>query len=790
MVLLHRRLAAFAAIAALPLASASAAQAATLTVDDDRAECPAATFTSIQAAVDAANAYPRITATFDGRDTIVVCPGHYVEGNGAPDSTALLIDAPVDIRGAGADLVTIGPRATTPTGSSIAGATPDIRSGIGNIVTVNGTPTRPIRVDISGVTIDGEADRGRAVASAAGIVFLDSYGSLVDSRVTNIVTSEQADAYAKVGGWRGALPGYGVVQTSATTTALPNERVLRITRSRVDRYNAAGILIDGATNDSAPFVASGITNKGVVAGSQVVGRVECANFEVNGNCSSVGLLTTGPLFGQDGIRVTTGSRVSVEDSLISQNLVNGVGAPTRSTWNAGTRTYSAPTTDNANLRLAAGIRLLGASLTTYSGTTGQTIYSSATRSNIVDNAYGVLNLAADGVTERTGNPAAANGIGDVFRAERNWWGLGYYRSANAGPAVSPADNPPFPENPVGGTLTADGTAQTSNSVDFYPFRAGMQGDGFNGQYTIIDAPQPVDDAAPSAALTASTTAAGRGEMVTLNATASDDFGINGIALFDGATKLSGATLPPVSATVTIPADAVCGSVRSYTAVATDSLGQTATSTPATVTVTCPPDRRGGENPPPPGPPTVAFENAPRTLSKATKVSLAVTAPAGFASAKLLLGTRTVCTITKAPYSCTVTPTGADVGRQSLRVVVTDAKGSTAEAAVSVTVPKFAAKLATKVTKRKAKRGETKRTIRVTLNRPKGVTAAQACRGGHVTLVVKRAQRTIINQQVRLAGSCTFTRSVTASSRGGAFSLSAKYSGNAVLRSASTSRRFN
>lgn len=790
MVLLQRRLAAFAAIAALPLAGASAAQAATLTVDDDRAECPAAAYTSIQAAVDAANPYPR---TARARDTIVVCPGHYVEGSGAPGTTALTIDAPVVIKGAGADLVTIGPRATTPTGSSIAGAAPDIRSGIGNIVTVNGTVSRPIQVDVSGVTIDGEADRGRPVASVAGIVFLDAHGSLVDSRVTNVVTSEQADAYTREGGWRGSLPGYGIVQTSATTIPLPNERVLNVTRTRVDRYNAAGILIDGATNDSAPFTASGITNKGVVQGSQVVGRVECANFEANGNCSNVGLLTTGPLFGQDGIRVTTGSRISVEDSLISQNLVNGVGAPTRSTWNSGTRTYSAPTTDNANLRLAAGIRLLGASLTTYSRTTGQTIYSSATRSNIVDNAYGVLNLAADGVTERTGNPAAADGIGDVFWAERNWWGLGYYRSTNAGPEISPTTNPPFPENPVGGTPVADSSAlTTSNSVDFSPYRDGMQGDGFSGQYALVDAPQPVDDAAPSAALSASAAAAGRGETVTLNATASDDFGINGIALFDGATLLSGATLPPVSATATIPADAVCGSVRSYTAVATDSLGQTATSTPVTVTVTCPPDRRDGENPPPPppGPPTVAFQNAPRTLSKATKVSFAVTAPAGFASAKLMLGTRTICTITKAPYSCTVTPTGADVGRQSLHVVVTDALGSTAQAAVTVTVPKFAAKLASKVTKRKAKRGKVKRTIRVTLSRPKSVTAKQACRGGHVTFVVKRGQRTIINQQVRLTGSCTFTRSVTASSRGGAFSLSAKYSGNAVLRSASTSRRFN
>jgi pectin methylesterase-like acyl-CoA thioesterase len=45
------------------------ATAATLTVDDDHAQCPSATFTSIQAAVTAANP----------NDKINVCPGTYHE---------------------------------------------------------------------------------------------------------------------------------------------------------------------------------------------------------------------------------------------------------------------------------------------------------------------------------------------------------------------------------------------------------------------------------------------------------------------------------------------------------------------------------------------------------------------------------------------------------------------------------------------------------------------------------------------------------------------------------------
>ncbi len=236
-----------------------------------------------------------------------------------------------DLKGAGADLVTIGPRATTPTGSSIAGATPNIRSGIGNIVTVNGAPTRPLQVDDL-----RRHDRRRGRPRPRGRLrrrhrlprLLRARWSTAASPTSSPPSS--ADAYTKVGGWRGALPGYGVVQTSATTTALPDERVLEITHSRIDRYNAAGVLIDGATNDTAPFVASGVTNKGIVAGSQVVGRVECANCSRRtATAADVGLLTTGPLFGQDGIRVTTDSRVAVDGSLVSQNLVNGTGAPAR-----------------------------------------------------------------------------------------------------------------------------------------------------------------------------------------------------------------------------------------------------------------------------------------------------------------------------------------------------------------------------------------------------------------------------------------------------------------------------
>src|SRR4051794_32168015 len=69
------------ATAALLLALApSAARASTWTVDDDKADCPNARFSTIQAAVDQAAPW----------DTVVVCPGLYLEqstptsGNNSP----------------------------------------------------------------------------------------------------------------------------------------------------------------------------------------------------------------------------------------------------------------------------------------------------------------------------------------------------------------------------------------------------------------------------------------------------------------------------------------------------------------------------------------------------------------------------------------------------------------------------------------------------------------------------------------------------------------------------------
>jgi hypothetical protein len=178
---------------------------------------------------------------------------------------------------------------------------------------------------------------------------------------------------------------------------------------------------------------------------------------------------------------------------------------------------------------------------------------------------------------------------------------------------------------------------------------------------------------------------------------------------------------------------------------------------------------------------------PRSVAGKSRVVFDASAPAGLKSAAVILGSRTLCVLSAAPFSCEFTPTGADVGGQSLRVVVTDALGQTAEASRNVTVSRFVAKLKLRVAKKSTKAG-IKRTIKGTVALPSGVTTAQGCQG-KVVLTIKRSGRSIINQEVPLSKRCTFTRSIT-TKRASRFSAKVTFGGNAVLNTTNSSRRFS
>ena len=272
--------------------------------------------------------------------------GRTSKARARPAATRSRSTKSLTLKGAGANLVRVTPNLAA--GGRIIEAAPDIRNGVGDVLAVNGTPALPVTVDVSGITFDG----GGAFVEG-GVVFRDAVGSLYRSRVTNVTTSELAADTDKPGAWRGPQFGYGVAMVTGALTppAGAGTRTLTISQSRIERYNRVGVLIDGATNDLAPYSASGMANRGVLSNNAIVGKLVCTNFTANGNCTSSGspgnnLTTTGPLFGQDGVRVTAGASVALTGNTISQNLVHGVGAPTRGA-----------ATNNANLPLGAGVRL-------------------------------------------------------------------------------------------------------------------------------------------------------------------------------------------------------------------------------------------------------------------------------------------------------------------------------------------------------------------------------------------------------------------------------------------------
>jgi hypothetical protein len=477
---------------------ATTAAAATLTVDNDRENCPGARYTRIRDAISAAH---------DG-DTIVVCAGTYVEGPGSAGSNGLQITKSVTIRGTGADRVTIEPNGGSD--HRIAETSPDLRSGKGDIILAKGDKDDPITVHISGVTVDAHG-----VDATAGIVFLDAQGSVERSLVTGLAVDESANGYTVPGGFRNNPFGIGIAALTRVRppTSGVTPRTITIDHTRVEQYNAVGVLVDAATSDyspasTTPLDASGVSIRAILTNDQIAGRNSCQNYNdpnaggptiIDGNCQASGgsnpippplPLTTGPLFGQDGVRVTAGASVQMSDDTISSNFVHGDGAPVASVFaptpNNDPYALGPHAENNANLRLGAGVRLVGAAASTIR------------TSNITDNAFGVLNTTSDGVTNNTATPV---------QAQNNWWGLrtGAVTLPTPGPAVWPSTNapsattfnPPIPENPVNGTPVANASCPAgvsdSDSVAFCPYRSSTQSDQVGGEHPIAAAPIAISD---------------------------------------------------------------------------------------------------------------------------------------------------------------------------------------------------------------------------------------------------------------------------------------------------------
>jgi hypothetical protein len=188
-------------------------------------------------------------------------------------------------------------------------------------------------------------------------------------------------------------------------------------------------------------------------------------------------------------------------------------------------------------------------------------------------------------------------------------------------------------------------------------------------------------------------------------------------------------------------------------------------------------------------PTVSFTApGPGAVLPAGRSTLTATATddRGVAAVLFIDDERIVCTDNTAPYTCDYSPRGEDVGRNTLIVVAVDTAQQTATQSRSVIVGRFAPKgfTGTITPSRDAKAPFRFRTSgRLLL--PAGVTAAQACRDGSVSVQVKAGAKTISTRRVEIKRDCSFVTTVTFKDRkrftkSGKLKFTLRFTGNLTL----------
>ena len=270
-----RRSLSVAALAVAGLAScAQGASAATLSVDDDRAQCPVADYTDLNQAVAAAAQ----------GDEVYVCAGTYAVPGGA-QSAGLRIEKNVDLLGAGADQVFIQPDGSS---ASMAGPNPSERDEFGNVITVKRRLIQLFDIELSGFTV-----RSPNTAVEAGIAMVDvTEGSIHDVRIENLAPGSSAYSSGALAG-----QGHGLVLAN-TIEDVQNE--IDVSDVDISGFNKAGIVVDNRLRSGTAPVGNGSRIIADVAGTTIEG----AGF--------------GSTAFQDGIQVWgIGASLDLANSLIS-----------------------------------------------------------------------------------------------------------------------------------------------------------------------------------------------------------------------------------------------------------------------------------------------------------------------------------------------------------------------------------------------------------------------------------------------------------------------------------------
>lgn len=391
------------------LAAPASASASTWTVDDDKAQCPNATFSSIQSAVDQAAPW----------DTIIICDGVYRERSvplnnpqqnpSQPGSlNGLTISKPLTLKGTGPNKVTIMPDVEE--GGTLAGTAPFLRDGGGNVISVvrqsNGSSDGNENfTSISGVTVTSPD-----VYAEAGIAFFNTAGEVVNSQVGPMYLPTAADVADPA-----VKPyGYGIVQTNSLVGA--SEATIRrdvtVEDSLVIDYQSGGILFDaarGPDGDPLTLERSGILQYGFVTDSIVKGRLVGATQD------------------QVGIQYHAGARGAVTGSTILDNRRSTNTTIMRS--NIGILLTDAGTGDDPSNPGTPALKLSG---------------------NSYDrNGFAIFNGNIDRTAVREGSPVLS--AGDYFGCETG--PIFSPSSSNPCSAVSGEDTTPAPSVTLDAFLT-------------------------------------------------------------------------------------------------------------------------------------------------------------------------------------------------------------------------------------------------------------------------------------------------------------------------------------------------
>ncbi len=186
------------------------------------------------------------------------------------------------------------------------------------------------------------------------------------------------------------------------------------------------------------------------------------------------------------------------------------------------------------------------------------------------------------------------------------------------------------------------------------------------------------------------------------------------------------------------------------------------------------------------PPTVSFTSPAQDakLGGTSNVTATASDDRGIAAVVLIDDGRVVGQDTTAPYSIPYTPTGDDVGRNTLVLTAIDTAQQTATAVRPVRVDRFTPTgLTARIKPKRDARIPYRFTTSGSLALPANVTRAQGC-SGQVAIQIKAGKKTISNRRAKLTGSCTYRSAVRFTVRDrvrrGRLNVTVRYLGNDVL----------